>query len=132
MAFAPAVPVGQLSTGEPRGAETVKCLAREPHLLVLDEPTAVLPPSEVHELLDLCRRVAGEGHAVLLVTHKLAEVAYAGDRATVLRGGREVGTVPLPQTPSEKLVELMVGHSVDAIDSTVAAAIGLSDEDVAE
>jgi simple sugar transport system ATP-binding protein len=132
MAFDPNVPVEELSIGERQRAEIVKCLAREPRLLVLDEPTAVLPPSEIHELLDLCRRVAAEGHAVLLVTHKLAEVAYAGDRATVLRGGREVGTVPLPQTPSERLVELMVGRSVDAIDATVAAAIGLADEQVSD
>lgn len=127
MVFDPDTPVEELSIGERQRAEIVKCLAREPHLLVLDEPTAVLPPTEVDELLDLCKRVAREGHAVLLVTHKLAEVAYVGDRATVLRGGRVAGTVPLPGTPSDKLVELMVGHSVDSIDSTVAAAIGLAD-----
>jgi len=132
MAFDPDVPVEELSIGERQRAEIVKCLARDPHLLVLDEPTAVLPPSEVEELLDLCRRVAREGHAVLLVTHKLAEVAYVGDRATVLRGGRLAGSVPLPATPSETLVELMVGHTLESLDSNAAAAIGLSAEDAAE
>jgi simple sugar transport system ATP-binding protein len=132
MAFDPDAPVEELSIGERQRAEIVKCLAREPRLLVLDEPTAVLPPGEVHELLELCRRVAREGHAVLLVTHKLAEVAYAGDRATVLRAGRVAGTVPLPDTPSEKLVELMVGRDVESIDSAVAAAIGLDGEAGAE
>jgi general nucleoside transport system ATP-binding protein len=132
MAFDPDVPVEQLSIGERQRAEIVKCLARDPHLLVLDEPTAVLPPAEVNELLDLCRRVAREGHAVLLVTHKLAEVAYVGDRATVLRGGRLAGTVPLPETPSSKLVELMVGDRIEEIDSAVAAAIGLAGDAAAD
>src|SRR3546814_5153288 len=65
--------VGELSVGERQRAEIVKCLMREPRLLVLDEPTAVLPPGEIGALLDICRRVADSGRAVILVTHKLAE-----------------------------------------------------------
>lgn len=128
MQFDPDVPVQELSIGERQRVEIVKCLARKPSLLVLDEPTAVLPPTEIEGLLNLCRRVADEGHAVLLVTHKLAEVAYVGDRATVLHRGKAVGTVPLPETPKSKLVEMMIGGEIDAVDSVAAAAIGLTDQ----
>ena len=82
--------VGELSVGERQRAEIVKCLMRDPRLLVLDEPTAVLPPGEIGSLLDICRRVADSGRAVILVTHKLAEIARVADRVAVLRTGRLV------------------------------------------
>ena len=82
--------VGELSVGERQRAEIVKCLMRDPKLLVLDEPTAVLPPGEIGALLDICRRVADSGRAVILVTHKLAEIAKVADRVAVLRTGRLV------------------------------------------
>ncbi len=65
---------------------------REPRLLILDEPTAVLLPDEIRSLLGVCRRVAEEGAAVLLVTHKLAEIREAADRASVLRQGQVAAT----------------------------------------
>ena len=71
-ALDPGAVVGELSVGERQRAEIVKCLMRDPKLLVLDEPTAVLPPGEIGALLDICRRVADSGRAVILVTHKLA------------------------------------------------------------
>ena len=73
-----------LSVGERQRVEIVKCLMREPRLLVLDEPTAVLLPAEIDALLDVCERVAARGCGVVLVTHKLAEisrVAHRVDRA---------------------------------------------------
>ena len=81
-------PIGDLSVGERQRVEIVKCLVRNPQLLVLDEPTAVLPPEEVGALLAICRRVAAGGRGVILVTHKLAEIASVADRTTVLRAGR--------------------------------------------
>ena len=86
----PEAVVGELSVGERQRAEIVKCLMRDPKLLVLDEPTAVLPPGEIGALLDICRRVADSGRAVILVTHKLAEIAKVADRVAVLRTGRLV------------------------------------------
>ena len=70
---------------------------RARHLFVLDEPTAVLLPDEISALLDVCRRVASSGRAVVLVTHKLAEIKKIADRVTVLRGGRIVGQLFEPR-----------------------------------
>jgi general nucleoside transport system ATP-binding protein len=80
--------VSSLSVGERQKIEILKCLAREPEIIVLDEPTAVLPPGEIEALLDLIERMAATGKAILLVTHKLAEIARVADRITVLRRGR--------------------------------------------
>ncbi|MBJ7330152.1 MAG: ABC transporter ATP-binding protein [Solirubrobacteraceae bacterium] len=118
-------PVGELSVGERQRAEIIKCLARDPKLLVLDEPSAVLAPAEIEGLLTLCRRIAAEGHAVLLVTHKLAEVRHAGDHATVLRHGKVAASLPMADATSAQLVELMVGRSADSLDPALAAALGI-------
>ena len=73
---------------------------RDPQLLVLDEPTAVLPPGEIGALLDICRRVARSAARVILVTHKLAEIAKVADRVTVLRTGRLVADESMASTPT--------------------------------
>ena len=75
----PYAQIDELSVGERQRVEIVKCLIREPRLFVLDEPTAVLLPDEIAALLDICRRVAASGCAVVLVTHKLAEIKRAAD-----------------------------------------------------
>ena len=80
--------IEDLSVGERQRVEIVKCLIRDPSLFVLDEPTAVLLPDEIAALLEVCRRVASGGRAVVLVTHKLAEIKKIADRVTVLRGGQ--------------------------------------------
>jgi general nucleoside transport system ATP-binding protein len=118
--------VEELSVGERQRVEILKALSSEPHLLVLDEPTAVLPPVEVASLLQLCRRIADDGRAVVLVTHKLAEVRAVAERATVLRGGRSVATVDLDSVDDDELVRLMVGRDVGATGGAVAAALGLT------
>src|SRR5258707_3193212 len=86
-ALDPDAVVGELSVGERQRAEIVKCLMRDPKLLVLDEPTAVLPPGEIGALLDICRRAAGYGRARILVAHKLPEIPRAAARGPHLRGG---------------------------------------------
>jgi simple sugar transport system ATP-binding protein len=88
LALDPWARIEDLSVGERQRVEIVKCLMREPRLLVLDEPTAVLLPAEIASLLAVCERVAAAGCGVLLVTHKLAEIQQVARRATVLRGGR--------------------------------------------
>ena len=120
--------VEELSVGERQRVEILKALSSEPRLLVLDEPTAVLPPTEIASLLELCRRIAGDGRAVVLVTHKLAEARAVAERATVLRGGRSVGTVDLDSVADEELVRLLVGRDVGATGGTVAAALGLTSD----
>jgi ABC-type uncharacterized transport system ATPase subunit len=119
--------VGELSVGERQRVEIVKCLMREPRLLVLDEPTAVLPPLEIDALLAVCRRVADAGCGVLLVTHKLAEIARVADRVTVLRAGRVVESSNMADADMRQLVRSMIGRDVGAIDTIVAASLGATE-----
>lgn len=116
--------VGELSVGERQRAEIVKCLMRDPQLLVLDEPTAVLPPGEIGALLDICRRVADSGRAVILVTHKLAEIAKVADRVAVLRAGRLVAGADMANADLGALVHAMVGREVKPLDVALGEAKG--------
>jgi simple sugar transport system ATP-binding protein len=122
----PEAVVGELSVGERQRAEIVKCLMRDPKLLVLDEPTAVLPPGEIGALLDICRRVADSGRAVILVTHKLAEIAKVADRVAVLRTGRLVADESMAEADMGALVHAMVGRELRPLDVALAEA----DEDI--
>ena len=116
----PGAVVGELSVGERQRAEIVKCLMRDPKLLVLDEPTAVLPPGEIGALLDICRRVADSGRAVIMVTHKLAEIARVADRVTVLRTGRKVADESMKGADMGALVHAMVGRELRPLDVALA------------
>jgi simple sugar transport system ATP-binding protein len=115
-------PVEQLSVGERQRIEIVKCLLDEPALLVLDEPTAVLPPPQIAGLLGLCRQVAEGGCGVLLVTHKLAEIGAVADRTSVLRRGRVVETVDMREADLDALVRSMVGREVRSLATGAAAS----------
>ncbi len=123
LAVDPDAIVGELSVGERQRVEIVKCLMREPHLLVLDEPTAVLPPEEIGALLDIVRRVADDGRAVIMVTHKLAEIAKVADRVSVLRGGRKITTVRMAEAQMGDLVRAMVGREVVSLESALQASL---------
>ncbi|MGQ0581162.1 MAG: ABC transporter ATP-binding protein [Reyranella sp.] len=125
-ALDPNAVVGELSVGERQRAEIVKCLMRDPQLLVLDEPTAVLPPAEIGSLLDICRRVADSGRAVILVTHKLAEIAKVADSVAVLRTGRLVATAEMATADMGALVQAMVGREVKPLD----VALGDKTDDI--
>jgi simple sugar transport system ATP-binding protein len=111
-------PVEDLSVGERQRVEVLRCLLDGPQLLVLDEPTAVLPPREVGALLAICRRLAGGGCGLVLVTHKLAEIAEIAHRTTVLRRGRVVETVTMAGAATDlgALVRAMVGREVKPLD----------------
>jgi simple sugar transport system ATP-binding protein len=106
--------VEDLSVGERQRVEVLRCLLDRPRLLVLDEPTAVLPPREVGALLAICRRLAEGGCGLVLVTHKLAEIAEIAHRTTVLRRGRVVETVVMAGSSTDlgALVRAMVGREV--------------------
>jgi len=110
MAVEPAARVWQLSVGEQQRVEIVKLLARSTEILILDEPTAVLTPQEVRDLFTALRRLAAEGRAVVIITHKLSEVMAVADRVTVLRGGRRVESVRAATTTPRALARLMVGR----------------------
>jgi simple sugar transport system ATP-binding protein len=121
----PMARIDDLSVGERQRVEIMKCLIRDPQLFVLDEPTAVLLPDEIAALLDVCRRVAASGRAVVLVTHKLAEIKQVADRVTVLRGGRTVATSSEPAKDIDALVRAMIQGNVEALDASAASILGL-------
>lgn len=105
------VEVAALSVGERQRLEIVKALAVQPKVLVLDEPTSVLTPQETQSLFALLRQLVSEKRAVIVITHRLNEVAEVADRVTVLRQGKKVATVPAT-TPTDQLARLMVGEAL--------------------
>jgi ABC-type uncharacterized transport system ATPase subunit len=123
-------PVEDLSVGERQRVEVLRCLLDGPQLLVLDEPTAVLPPREVGALLEICRRLAARGCGLVLVTHKLAEIAEIAHRTTVLRRGRVVETVTMggAGTDMRALVRAMVGREVKPLEINRAPTAAATDE----
>ena len=112
--------VSALSIGAQQRCEIVKALARDVQLLILDEPTAVLAPSEAAELLRWIRSFADAGHAIVLITHKLRDALAIADDITVLRRGRTVLTAPASTTTESGLATAMLGNQ------TVPAANGAS------
>lgn len=108
----PEAPVWTLSVGEQQRVEILKTLYRGAEILILDEPTAVLTPQEVDELLEVLRHMTGEGKSIILISHKLGEVLAVSDRITVLRDGHVVDTVPADGTDRETLARMMVGRDV--------------------
>lgn len=115
MAVDPSARIWQLSVGEQQRVEILKLLARDTEVLILDEPTSVLTPQETRDLFATLRHLAAEGRAVVIITHKLAEVASVATRVTVLRGGRRVGTGAAASLTPQQLARMMVGR--DTFDS---------------
>ncbi|QIS05467.1 ATP-binding cassette domain-containing protein [Nocardia brasiliensis] len=113
--------VADLSVGEQQRVEILKALANNVEVLILDEPTAVLTPQEIDELIEVLRAIAAEGTSIIFITHKLKEVTRIADRITVIRRGKVVGTVE-PGTAETDLAELMVGRSVELVVAKSPAA----------
>ena len=108
----PMTPVWQLPVGDQQWLEILKLLFRDVQLLILDEPTAVLTPSQVEKLFRTINRLIDEGRSIIFISHKLEEMKEVADRVTVLRDGQIVGTVdPKIASPGE-LAQMMVGRSV--------------------
>jgi simple sugar transport system ATP-binding protein len=104
--------VEDVGVGVQQRVEILKALYRGADVLVLDEPTAVLIPQEVAELYEVFDELSDRGKTIVFITHKLGEAMHAADRITVLRDGRNVGTVRAGETTREALAELMVGREV--------------------
>ncbi len=123
----PDAKVGSLSVGWQQRVEILKALYRNARILVLDEPTAVLTPQETDEIFGVLRRLAGEGHSIVFISHKLYEVLEIADRITVIRRGRVVGERLPSATDEDDLAALMVGRevqlTVDRGDSHPAGAV---------
>lgn len=108
----PNLRVREVSVGMQQRVEILKILQRNAQVLILDEPTAVLTPQEVHELLTVVRRLAQTGRTILLITHKLVEVKEVADRVTIMRRGRSVGTYPVAGMSVRDTATMMVGRAV--------------------
>ena len=108
----PDAKVMQLCVGDQQRVEIIKALYRGAKVIILDEPTSVLCPQEASELFVVLRRLAGQGHAVIFITHKLREVMEISDRVTVLRDGKKIETVVTRETNQEALAKMMVGREV--------------------
>ncbi len=124
LALDPNARIQDLSVGERQRVEIVKCLMREPRLLVLDEPTAVLLPAEIDGLLAVCQRVASQGCGVVLVTHKLAEIKKVAHRVSVLRGGRMVAQSSAPAQEIDRLVRAMIQRDLEGLSASASAMLG--------
>jgi simple sugar transport system ATP-binding protein len=124
----PDVAVERLSVGEQQRAELLKALAREPRVLILDEPSSLLSPDEVQRLGTVIRRLAAEGMGVILIAHKLDEVLAVVDRITVLRRGRNVRTLVRADATRELLGELMIGELAARVDQQRAPRTGAGDD----
>ena len=105
--------VYQLSVGQMQRVEIVKALYRGAKILILDEPTAVLTPQEVEELIKIMRRLREQGCSLIIITHKLKEVMAATDRITIMRKGVVTGRVNTAETNETELANLMVGREVN-------------------
>ncbi|MEL6466009.1 MAG: ABC transporter ATP-binding protein [Pseudomonadota bacterium] len=104
--------VGDLSAGERQRVEIIRCLLQDPKLLVMDEPTSVLTPQEVDILFETLRKLSAEGTAILYISHKLEEIRALCDAATILRGGKVVGTCVPRDTSARAMAEMMVGSTL--------------------
>ena len=112
MPVRPDVPVELLPVGERQRIEILKCLLGDARVLLLDEPSAVLSPVEWDRLAVVLEELASQGLAIVLITHKLGEIAAVADRCTVMRGGKVVATVRVGDTAPEELARMMVGRDV--------------------
>jgi ribose transport system ATP-binding protein len=108
----PRAPVSSLGVAERRMVEVAKALRQSADLIVMDEPTASLTAPEVETLFQVIRTLTAQGVAVIYISHRLEEVTRIGDRATILRDGAKVTTVPLRDTSPEQLIRLIVGRSL--------------------
>ena len=107
--------VENITVGMQQRTEILKMLYRDNDILIFDEPTAVLTPQEIDELMEIMRSLAAEGKSILFITHKLQEIMAVADRCTVLRKGQCIGTVNIQDTTREELSRMMVGRDVQFV-----------------
>ncbi len=108
----PYAKIEDISVGMQQRVEILKMLYRDAEVLIFDEPTAVLTPQEITELIDIMKNLVKENKSVILITHKLKEIKEAADRCTVIRRGKYIGTVDVKDTDEAEMAKMMVGREV--------------------
>ncbi len=112
LAVDPDALIEDISVGQQQRVEILKTLFRSANIIIFDEPTAVLTPQEIDELMEILKKLRSEGKTIVLITHKLKEIKEVADRCTVLRRGRYIGTVDVANVSEQDLAEMMVGRAV--------------------
>ena len=118
--------VEDITVGMQQRTEILKMLYRDNEVLIFDEPTAVLTPQEIDELMKIMKGLAAEGKSILFITHKLDEIKAVADRCTVLRKGRYIGTIDVATTSKEEMSEMMVGRKVQLVMEKAPQQLGKS------
>lgn len=108
----PTAKIEDIPVGVQQKVEILKSLYRGANILIFDEPTAVLTPDEINELLIIMRKLVDEGKSIILITHKLNEIMTVADKCTVIRRGKHIGTVDVADSDEDELARLMVGRNV--------------------
>ncbi|MFS0863905.1 ABC transporter ATP-binding protein [Fredinandcohnia sp. 179-A 10B2 NHS] len=108
----PHAKIEDISVGMQQRVEIMKMLYREADVLIFDEPTAVLTPNEIEELMKIMRNLIKEGKSIIIITHKLKEIKAVADRCTVIRRGKSIGTVNVAEASEASLAEMMVGRHI--------------------
>ena len=116
--------VSNLSVGERQRIEIVRALLLNPRLLIMDEPTSVLTPQEVEQLFETLKHLASSGCSILYISHKLHEIVALCDTATILRGGKVVGTCDPRRETSRSMAEMMIGANLKEIAKPASRAFG--------
>lgn len=111
----PDAKIEDITVGMQQRTEILKMLYRDNDILIFDEPTAVLTPQEIEELMHIMKNLAREGKSILFISHKLAEIMEVADRVTVLRRGKCIGTVNIADTNEKELSRMMVGRDVQLV-----------------
>ena len=109
----PYAKISDITVGMQQRVEILKMLYRNANILIFDEPTAVLTPQEIEDLMEIMQKLIKEGKSILLITHKLNEIKQVADECSVLRRGKYIGTVNVAETSTQQMAEMMVGREVN-------------------
>ncbi|MEG2295394.1 MAG: ABC transporter ATP-binding protein [Oscillospiraceae bacterium] len=116
--------ISNITVGMQQRVEILKMLYKNNNILIFDEPTAVLTPQEIEELMKIMRDLTGEGKSIIFITHKLNEIKEVANRCTVIRKGKYIGTVEVCDVSKEEMSEMMVGRKVNFVLEKEECALG--------
>ncbi|MCJ1971841.1 ABC transporter ATP-binding protein [Pseudolactococcus carnosus] len=122
LSVTPDAKIADISVGQQQRVEILKTLYRGADIIIFDEPTAVLTPAEIDELMAILKTLVKEGKSIILITHKLDEIRAVADRVTVIRRGKSIETTEVLGKSNKELAEMMVGHSVSFVTEKVPAS----------